>query len=84
MHQSIQTVPTLIFRGAGSGLQQHLQVEASRPNQTQRQRHSVRLPVTPAQIVTCPYKGRSGNNSGTGAATQSVQSGGSYGTSSGQ
>ena len=68
MHQSIQTVPTLIlpcviiFRGAGSGLQQHLQVEASRPNRTQRQRHSVRPPVTlwahtgPNRYL--PYKGQ--------------------------
>ena len=92
MHQSIQTVPTLIlpcviiFRGAGSGLQQHLQVEASRPNRTRRQRHSVQRPVTPWADTgpnrCLPIEG-SGNNSETGAATQSVQSGGSYGTSSG-
>ena len=66
---------------------EHLQVEASRPNRTRRQRHSVRPPVTLWADTDLNHylpKRGSGNNIGTGAATQSVRSGGSYGTSSGQ
>ena len=63
----------LFCTDAGSGFPLRLQVEASRP---------IRPPS--ATIVTCPYKGQVTILTETGEAIQTVQSGGSYGTSSGR